>query len=98
MANTNNTVDKSFSRALVEGDSPFTITESMGIKAFSLQGTSDTAVTIIGTETLGGLASGAISLTETDPSFNVQTVNSNVLGAWTITIPSGATANFVALI
>ena len=77
-------------------NSSLDITSSSGLKAISIFNASSTSGTVEGSLSVGGTASSAITIAESE-SYNVVSQGATVLDGITITAPSGCTLNITGL-
>lgn len=93
MANQNVLESKIFTYELI--DDQLIINEDMGVKQVSIYNSSSVVGTVLGSLSLGGIASMPINLGEGD-IFTVQAIEASVIKNLTIDAPSGCTLKIVA--
>lgn len=72
-----------------------TLTESFGVREISIRNKTAVVGTVTGSESLGGEASGAISL-ELDETITVVALEASVIKSLVIVAPAGCTLQIVA--
>tara|TARA_R110001599_G_scaffold142533_2_gene323200 strand:- start:2918 stop:3196 length:279 start_codon:yes stop_codon:yes gene_type:complete len=71
------------------------ITQNMGVQQISIFNTTATTGSVLGTRSLGGVASSAIAIAESQ-TVTIKAIDASVIEALTIDAPAGCTLQIIA--